>query len=169
MFPAHGWGGGKTLSEEKVTEWMRRLHENVDTLCFEAVGVSADDLRGVEWLNGVGRAARGGCVIPDMQCVDDVKSVREIMEDPKCLWLQVDVSGGGWASDDAPVVADDGYVSDGAEGLLRTYECGVVAPLPAPPPVPGVDLSLWGVARGLSLSLSDDDDDSDSEIGRAHV
>ena len=99
---AQGWWGGKALSEEEATEWMRRLHENVDTLCFEAVGVSVDDLWGVEWLNGVGRAARGGCVIPDMRSKDNVKSIRGIMEDPRCLWLQIDVNGDGWASDDAP-------------------------------------------------------------------
>ena len=27
--------------------------------------------------------------------VDDVKSVRGLMEDPRCLWLQVDM-GGSW-------------------------------------------------------------------------
>ena len=36
------------------------------------------------------------------------------MEDPKCLWLQVDVSGGGWAPCDAPVAVNDGYVAAGA-------------------------------------------------------
>ena len=64
-----------------------RLAANVDTMCFDMVGVSKDDLRGVEWLNGVGRAARNRCVIVDMQKVDEVKMIRRIMEDPKCLWL----------------------------------------------------------------------------------
>ena len=66
MSPARGWGGGKALSEEEAADWMRRLNVNTGTLCFEAVGVSVDDLRGVEWLNGVERAARVGCVIPNM-------------------------------------------------------------------------------------------------------
>ena len=68
LSPARGWGGGKVLSEEEATDWMRRLAVNADTLCFKAVGVSVDNLRGVEWLNGVGRAARDGCVTPNMQC-----------------------------------------------------------------------------------------------------
>ena len=164
LSPAQGWGGGKALSKEEATEWMRRLRENVDTLCFEAVGVSVDDLRGVEWLNGVGRTARGGCVIPDMQCEDDVKSIRGIMEDPKCLWLQVDVSGGGWASDDAPVVVEDGYVSVRAGDLLGAGECGEVALLHAPPPAPAVALPLREVARDLGLSLGNDDNEYDSDV-----
>ena len=143
---------------------MRRLHENVDTLCFEAVGVSVDDLRGVEWLNGVGRAARGGCVIPNMQNEDDVKSIRGVMEDPKCLWLQVDVSGGRWASGDAPVVVEDGYVSAGAGGLLGAGECGEIALVPAPPLAPAVALPVRQVAGDLGLSLGNDTDEYDSDV-----
>ena len=48
LSPAKEWGGGRALSEEEATDWMRRLDENVGTLCFEAVGVSVDNLRGVE-------------------------------------------------------------------------------------------------------------------------
>ena len=54
------------MSEEEATMWISRLAANVDTLCLEAVGVSMDDLRGVEWLNGVGRFARDRCVVPNM-------------------------------------------------------------------------------------------------------
>ena len=42
------------MDEEAASEWIRRLAMNVDTLCFEAVGVSLDPLSGVEWLNKVG-------------------------------------------------------------------------------------------------------------------
>ena len=73
---------------------MRRLSGNAGALCFEVVGVAVDNLRGVEWLNRVGRAARIECVIADMQRVDIVKTIRVIMGNPKCLWLQVDVGGG---------------------------------------------------------------------------
>ena len=93
--PAREWVGGKALSKKKAADWMRRLTVNAGALCFGAVGVSVDSLRGVEWLNGVGRVARAGCVIPNMQYEEDMKSIREAMEDPKCLWLQVDVGGGG--------------------------------------------------------------------------
>ena len=79
MSPAQGWGGGKVPSEEEAADWMRRLAVNADTLCLETGGVSVDNLRGVEWLNGVGRAAREGCVVVDMQRKDDVKTVRGIM------------------------------------------------------------------------------------------
>ena len=143
---------------------MRRLRENVDTLCFEAVGVSVDDLRGVEWLNGVGRAVRDGRVIPDLQWEDDVKSIWGIKEDPKSLWLQVDVSGGGWASDDAPIVVEDGYVSAVAGGLLGVGVGGEVAILTSPPPAPAVALPLRGVARDLCLDLGDDNDEYDSDV-----
>ena len=86
MSPARGWGGGKALSgEEEAIDWMRRLKENTSTLCFEAVGVAVDDLRVVEWLNGVGRSARDGCVTPNMQSEDDVKTVRGLMDDPRCM------------------------------------------------------------------------------------
>ena len=65
LSPARGWGGGKALHDEgEAIEWMRSLKENPSVLCFEAVGVAVDNLRGVEWLNGVGRKARDGCVIP---------------------------------------------------------------------------------------------------------
>ena len=114
LSPADRWGNGAALDEETATEWIRKLKANVDTLCFDAVGVSVDDLRGVEWLNGVGRLARDGCVAVDMQCEDVVKSIRGLMDNPECLWLQVDVSGGGWTPCDAPVVVDDGYVVAGA-------------------------------------------------------
>ena len=95
LSPVCGWAGGAVLDEEKATEWIRRLAGNVDTLCYEVVGVSKDHLRGVEWLNGVGRKARDECVVADMQRVDVVTEVGELMEKPECLWFQVDVVGGG--------------------------------------------------------------------------
>ena len=115
------------MSEEEATIWIRRLAANVDTLCFKAVGVSLDHLSGVEWLNKVGREARDGNVIVDMQNVDKVRSIRGIMEDQKCLWLQVDVSGGGWAPSDTSVVVDDGYVMAGAIGGVGAGAGGAVA------------------------------------------
>ena len=42
----------------------------------------------------VGRAARDGCVVLSMQGLDEVKTVRGLMEDPRYLWLQVDVGRG---------------------------------------------------------------------------
>ena len=141
-------GGGKALGgEEEAIEWMRRLKENTSTLCFEAVGVAVDDLRGVEWLNGVGRSARGGCVIPDMQGEDNVKTIRRLMDDPRCMWLQVDVCGGGWAPCDAPVVVDDGYVAAG--GLVESG--ATTSGAAAPPPAPPVALTIRDVAGDLGL------------------
>ena len=131
-----------------------RLATNVDTLCYDAVGVSSVDLKGVEWLNGVGRAARDGCVVLGMQKTDEVVSIRRLMEDPGCLWLQIDVSGGGWASDDAPVVVDDGYMAAGAADELVAGGGGVVPP-PCPPQVA---LPMSEVARELGLRGFDDDD-----------
>ena len=161
MSPARGWGGGKALNgEEEAIEWMRRLKTNVDTLCFEAVGVAVDDLRGVEWINGVGRKARVGCVIPDMQKEDDVKTVRELMHDPGCMWLQVDVSGGGWASCDAPAAIDDGYVAAGGLGEPEVAVGGAVGP----PPAPREALTIRGVASDLGLPWDNDDGDSDSDV-----
>ena len=154
-------GGGKALrGEEEAIEWMRKLGENVDALCFEAVGVSVDDLRGVEWLNSVGRRARVGCVIPNMQKEDDVKSVRGMMNDPKCIWLQVDVGGGGWAPCDAPVAIDDGYVAAG--GLVGP---GVAAGGSGEPPAaPQVALTIRDAAGDLGLPWDDGDDDSGSDV-----
>ena len=108
LFPVDKWTGGSVMSDEEAIVWIRRLAANVEKLCFEVVGVSKDDLRGMEWLNGVGWAARNGCMIVDMQKVDDVKMVRGIIEYLGCLWLQVDMGGGGWASSDSCVVVDDG-------------------------------------------------------------
>ena len=85
LSPAVGWGSGKVMSEEEDTNWIRRFAANPDTLCFEVVGVSVDHLSGVEWLNRVGREARDGNVIVDMQNVDEVRTIRGIMEDSKCL------------------------------------------------------------------------------------
>ena len=82
------------------------------------------------------------------------------MEHPECLWLQVDIGGGGWATDYLPVVADDGYVASGAGGMLGVGGGGVVEP----PPVPPMALTIRGVADGLGLLLDDDGGDSDSEI-----
>ena len=48
LSPVYGWAGGKVMNEEEATEWIRRLAGNLDTLCFAAVGVSKDHLRGVE-------------------------------------------------------------------------------------------------------------------------
>ena len=90
-----GGVGGSMIGEEEAANWIVRLAANVDILCYKAVGVSKDDLRGIEWLNVVGRAVRDRCVIVDMQNVDEVMTIQRIMEDPKCLWLQVDVVGGG--------------------------------------------------------------------------
>ena len=66
LSPAERWAGGSVIDEETATNWIVRLAANVNTVCFEAVGVSKDDLRGVEWLNGVRRVATSGCVIVDM-------------------------------------------------------------------------------------------------------
>ena len=139
---------------------MRRLAVNVDTLYFAAVGVSPDHLSGVEWLNRVGRDARDGCVSVDMQKADDVKSVRRLMEDPGCLWLQVDVSGGGWAPCDAPVVVSDGYVAAGALGNAGVDPGGAGALLPPPQ----VALSLRSVAEEFSMLVNDDGDESGADI-----
>ena len=87
LSPTDKWAGGSVMDEEKATDWIRRLAANVDTLCFEAVGVSKDHLKGVERFNGVGRAARDGSVVVDMQSVDEVRTIRGIMENTKCLWL----------------------------------------------------------------------------------
>ena len=161
LSPARGWGGGKALSgEEEAIDWMRRLSENAATLCFEAVGVAVDDLRGVEWMNGVGRSAREGCVHPDMQKEDDVKTVRDLMGDPRCMWLQVDVGGGGWAPCDAPVAFDDGYVAAGGFGESVVAADGPVVP----PPAPRVALTIGGVADDLGLPWDDGGSGSDSDV-----
>ena len=76
LSPADGWTGGSAMDEETANEWIRKLAANADTLCHEAVGVSRDHLRGIEWLNGVARSARDRNVIVDMQKVDEVKTVR---------------------------------------------------------------------------------------------
>ena len=131
LFPAVGRGGGKLMSEEEATNWIRRLAANVDILCFEVVGVSLDHLSGVEWLNKVGREARDGNVILDMQNVDEVRTIRGIMEDPRCLWLQVDVCGGWWAPSDTTVVVNDGYVTAGVISRVGVDAGGAVALPPA--------------------------------------
>ena len=153
LSPAVGWAGGSMLGEEEAADWIRRLAANMDTLCFEAVGVSVDDLRGVESLNGVGRAARDGCVVVDMQNLDEVKMVRRIMKNPKCLWLHVDVSGGGWAPCDTPVVVDDGYVAAGALAEVGVGASGAVALAPRPQ----VALPPRVVAEVLGLTVNDSD------------
>ena len=90
LSPAQGWGGGKALrGEEEAIDWIRRLKEKAGTLCFEEVGVAVDDLRGVEWLNGVRRKAREGCVVPNIQCVDDVKSIRRVMDNPSACGFKL--------------------------------------------------------------------------------
>ena len=66
----------------------------------------------------MGWAAKDGCVVLGMQKMDEVKMVRGLMEDPKCLWLQVDIGGGGWASCDTPIVVNDGYVAAGVGSEL---------------------------------------------------
>ena len=82
------------------------------------------------------------------------------MDDPRCLWLQVDVSGGGWAPCDAPVVVDDGCVA--SDGLV---EAGMTAGgAVEPPPAPQVALAIRDVAVGLGLPWSDGGGDSDSDL-----
>ena len=162
LSPAKGCGGGKALSEEEASDWMRRLAANAGSQCFEAVGVSVDDLRGVGWLNGVGRTAREGCVRPNMQVEADVQSVRGMMEHPLCLWIQVDVGGGEWAPCDTLAVVDDGYVAAGALGEVVGEADDAVAP--APPPVPPVALGIRDVAGGLGLPWDDTADDSESDV-----
>ena len=148
------------MREEEASEWMRGLKANVDALCFEAVGVSVDNLRGVEWLNKVGREAREGNVILDMQGVDNVKTVRGLIENPKCMWLLVDVGGGGWAPCDTPVVMNDGYAAAGA-----LEELGVAASGAGRRPVtPQLVLPLGRVAEELGTLWSDDDADSGSDV-----
>ena len=124
------------------------------------MGVSVDDLRGVEWLNEVGRAGRDGCVVADMQCEDVVRSIRRFMDDPKCLWFQVDVGRGGWAPCDTPCVVDDGYVAAGALDEAEASVSGAVTPLCAPQ----VTLAIRDVADGLGLLWDDGDNDSDSDV-----
>ena len=51
------------------------------------MGVSKNDLRCVEWVNGVGRKGKHDCEVADMQRVDVVARVWGLMEDPSCLWL----------------------------------------------------------------------------------
>ena len=80
-------------------------------------------------MNEVARGAREGCVRPNMQVEADVKTIREILEGPKCMWLQVDVGGGGWAPCDTPVVVDDGYVAAGALGEVGVAAGGAVGAL----------------------------------------
>ena len=89
LSPARGWGGGKALIEEEATDCIRRLAANAGTLCYEAVGVSVDNLKGVEWLNGVAREAREGCVRLNMQVEADVKTIRGI-------WRAQSVCGYKW-------------------------------------------------------------------------
>ena len=122
--------------------------------------MSVDDLRGVEWLNGVGRFARDECVVADMQCEDVVKSIRGLMDNPKCLWLQVNVSGGGWAPYDAPATVDDGYM---AAGVLGEVEASVGDAV-APPPAPQVALTIRDVAGEVGLPWDDNGGDSDSDV-----
>ena len=43
-----------------------RVAANADALCWEAVGVLVNHLRGVEWLNSVGRKGRDVCKVVDM-------------------------------------------------------------------------------------------------------
>ena len=148
------------MDEELATEWIQKLSANADTLCFEAVGVSVDNLKGVEWLNGVRRLARDGCVVADMQYEDVVRSIKKLMDNTEYLWLQVDVSGGGWAPCDAPVVVDDGYVAAGALGGVVANVGGAVAP----PPAPQVVLTIRGVAGELGLPWDEDCDRSDSNM-----
>ena len=143
----------------EATERIRRLTANGGTLCFEVVGGSKDGLQGVELLNGMGRAVRNGCVVLGMQKEDEVRTVRGLIEDPWCLWLQVDVGGGRWAPKDAHTVVDDGYVVAGSGDGLKAGVSGTAVH----PPVPLVVLSLWEVAQELGTCMSDDDGDSDSD------
>ena len=115
-------------------------------------------------MNGVGRAAREGCVRPNMLVEADVQTVRGIMEDPKCMWLQVDVGGGGWAPCDTPIVVDDGYVAAGALGELDVTAGGTGGRAVTPQ----VALPLRGIAQELGTLWSDDDDDgsgSEMDVG----
>ena len=95
LSPARGWAGGTVMNEDKAFDWMWWVAVHVDAMYFEAVGLAVDHLRGVEWLNEVGRLARNVCRVVDIQNVVVVKEVRELMEDPMCIWLQVEVGGGG--------------------------------------------------------------------------
>ena len=155
-----GGGGESGMDEEAAASWIKRLKANVDTLCFEAVGVASDHLVGVEWLNKVGRAVRDGCVSVGIQSVDEVKTVRGIMENPRCLWLQIDVSGGGWAPYDAPVIVNDGYVAAGSGEALVAAASGDVGELPASP----LALTIRNVADGLGLPWNDASGDSESNV-----
>ena len=119
-----------------------------------------DHLGGVEWLKRVGREAREGNVIVDMQNVDEMRTVRGVMENPKCLWLQVDVSGGGWAPSDTPVVMNDGYVAAGEIGGVEAGPSGAVALPPAPP----MALPLRVVAEEFGLLEDDSDYDPVSDV-----
>ena len=100
----------------------------------------------------VGRAARDGCVIVNMQNVDKVKSIRGIMEDLGCLWLQVDMGGGGWEPCDAPAIVNNVYVAAGAIDIE------------AEPPSPPVVLPLRVVAEGFSVLRGGNDGDSNSDV-----
>ena len=159
LSPADKWMNSMAMDEESATEWIRRLKENVYALCFDAVGVSVDDLRGVEWLNEMGRAGRDGCVVADMQYEDVVKSIRRLVDDPECLWLQVDVSG-GWAPCDTPCVVDDRYVAASALDEAEAGVSGAVTPLRAPQ----VALAIRDVSGELGLPWDDGGDNSDSDV-----
>lgn len=160
LSPADGWAGGSAMDEELAADWIRRLATNVDTLCFEAVGVSVDHLKGIEWLNGIGRAAMEGCVIVDMQKEDEVKMIRGLMGNPGCLWLQVDMGGGRWEPCDAPVCVEDGWVAAGESVAVGVVVGGTVEEPPAPP----VALAIRNVADGLVLMWDGDYEDSGSDV-----
>ena len=76
------------------------------------------------------------------------------------MWLQVDVSGGGWAPCDTPVVIGDGYVAAGA----LDGSGGVVGNAVALLPTLLVALSLREVAKELGHRLGVDDSDYDSDV-----
>ena len=81
-----------------------------------------------------------------------VAEVRELLGRPECLWLQIDVGGGWWASCDALADVDDGYVAAGKD------IAGV------PPLAPQVALSIRAVAEELGVPVDDKDNSSDSDV-----
>ena len=163
LSPANGWAGGLVMDKEKASDWIRQLATNVETLCFVVVGVSVDYLRGVEWLNGVGRGARDVCVIVDMQKVEVVKEIRKLIEDLKCLGLQVDVGRSGWATCDTPVSVDDRYVAASGCGAGGLHIGGMVGR----PPASLVASSLWSMAEELGIGLDNDKSSSHSDVDMA--
>ena len=122
--------------------------------------MSVDHLRGVKWLNEVERSARDVCRVMNMQDIVVVNEVRELMEMPGCLWLQVDVGGGRWALCDTPIGVNDEYVAASSGGTVGERDGGSVscrhAPLEAP--------SLRSVDEELGILVDSSDNDSNLDV-----